>query len=134
MNVVKSAIITIIAKIRPDKIPKSYPIFKTTNSTNPRVFIKMPIDNESRQLSLVQRAANMLPPSLPATATIIIPKQVSQLDQSLSRPIWVRKPVNAKKSGSKAAELNDSSLSLTKDRKPVSDGITTPARKAPKRA
>lgn len=87
MNVVKSAIITIIAKIRADKIPRSYPIFKTTNSINPRVFIKTPIENESRQLMFVQRAASMLPPSLPATATMIITKHVNQLAQSLSRPI-----------------------------------------------
>ena len=72
MNVVTRAIMTIIAKIRPDKIPRSYPIFKTTNSINPRVFIKTPIENESRQLMFIQRAANMLPPwsNIPKLGTL----------------------------------------------------------------
>src|SRR2546426_11017616 len=109
-------------------------MFSTTSSIKPRVFIKTPIENESRQLILVHRAISMLPPNLPATATTIIPKHISHPDQSLSRLICVRKPVKAKKSGSKAAELKASSFSLRKTRHPDTEGMTTPAKKEPKRA
>ena len=87
MKVVARAIITIITKIRADKIPRSYPIFSTTNSINPRVFIKTPIAKESRQLMRVQRAINMLPTSLPITATTIIARQINQLHASFKSVI-----------------------------------------------
>jgi uncharacterized protein YjdB len=49
ITVVTNAIITIMVKISEVNTPKSYPIFKTTNSINPLVFINAPIVKLSRQ-------------------------------------------------------------------------------------
>src|SRR5204863_729384 len=114
INVVTSAIKTIIVKIRPERIPRSYPIFSTTSSTSPLVFMSTPIEKDCDQLIPVQRLINMLPPSLPAIATTIINAHINQSCQSFSSPTCVRNPVKAKKSGSSAYEPNASSLSLRK--------------------
>ena len=87
MQVVTRAMQTIIEKIRGERMPKSYPMLSTISSIKPRVFINAPSENESRQFIPVQRAANMLPPSFPATASTITPAHINQLVQSFSSPI-----------------------------------------------
>ncbi|MNE65849.1 hypothetical protein D3C80_1613660 [compost metagenome] len=49
INVVTSAIITIMVNIIGESTPSSYPILRTISSINPRVFIKAPIYKLSRQ-------------------------------------------------------------------------------------
>src|SRR6476659_7134324 len=109
-------------------------MFNTTNSTSPRVFINAPSENDCDQLIPVQRLMNMLPPSLPAIATIITRAHKAQLCQSFSKLTCVRSPVNAKNNGNKAAALNDASFSRKNKRKSVDGGITTPATNAPNSA
>ena len=72
MNVVTNAIMTIIAKISGVRIPKSYPMFNTTSSISPLVFINAPIINESFQFCPTNLEARALPMNLPATATKIM--------------------------------------------------------------
>ena len=48
------------------------PMLSTTSSIRPRVFIRTPRAKDSRQRMPVERAASMLPPSLPAIATTMI--------------------------------------------------------------
>ena len=72
IKVVTKAIITIMVKTCGVSTFKSNPIFKTTNSINPRVFIKAPIVRLSFQLCPTNFAANALPKNFPTTATNII--------------------------------------------------------------
>ncbi len=75
-----------------------------------------------------------LAPSLPAVATAMISKHSSQPCAPWSRPISVRRPVNAKNSGSSNTELNFSTRARMRSRKPSTSGITVPARNAPNNA
>ena len=70
------------------------------SSIRPRVFIKAPNSSDSRHGIFIIRLTSAVPPSLPTVATTIIPKQMSQSRAPSSRPICVRKPMKAKKSGS----------------------------------
>jgi len=49
MNVVTSAIITIMVNSGGDRMPRSIPAFRITSSTSPRVFIRTPRPSESSQ-------------------------------------------------------------------------------------
>ncbi len=69
INVVTSAIITIIEKTAGESIPRSKPMLRITNSTNPRLFIKIPKALASRLLMPIDRAASIAPSHFPATAT-----------------------------------------------------------------
>src|SRR5690242_14410170 len=109
-------------------------MFSTTNSTNPRVFINAPSENDCDQLIPVQRLINMLPPSLPAIATTITSAHNAQLCQSFSKLTCVRNPVNAKNNGNNAAALNASNFSRKNKRNSADGGITTPATNAPNNA
>ena len=72
IKVVTNAIITIMVKTSGVSTFKSKPIFKTTNSIKPRVFIKAPMVRLSRQFCPTNFAANALPKNFPTTATRII--------------------------------------------------------------
>ena len=61
-------------------------MFSATSSTRPRVFINAPSENESFQFIPINRDASMTPPSLPVTATAMMPPQISQLPRLLNRP------------------------------------------------
>jgi hypothetical protein len=54
----------------------------------------------------------MLPPSLPSVATTMTRPQIAQLRTSFRRPIFVRRPVNAKNRGSRKTEANSSSRAV----------------------
>ena len=49
MNVVTSAMITMMVNSGGDRIPRSRPAFRITSSTKPRVFIRTPRPSESSQ-------------------------------------------------------------------------------------
>jgi hypothetical protein len=97
--------IAIIEKIRGDRTPTSYPIFSTINSIKPQAFMSVPSDNESYQFMPVHPAVKALPPNFPAIATAITPAHINQSDQVFSKPVCVRSPVKAKKSGSRKQEV-----------------------------
>ena len=72
MKVVTSAIRTIMVKRAGESTPISSPAFRTTSSTNPRVFISTPSASESFQVIPVALAVRAAPASLPSTAVAII--------------------------------------------------------------
>ena len=71
-KVVANAMITIIENSTGDRMPRSRPMLRTTSSTSPRVFSRMPICNASAHVMPVARAATAEPIPLPATATASI--------------------------------------------------------------
>ena len=75
MKVVTSAISTIIANSAGEITPMSRPTLSTTSSMSPRVFISVPIAQESRHDIPLVRAASAEPPSLPKTATAMMSAQ-----------------------------------------------------------
>ena len=75
MNVVIRAIITIMEKSAGEITFRSSPMLRITSSIKPRVFISIPSEVASRQLSPPTRAAMLVPPSFPKTATAIIKMQ-----------------------------------------------------------
>ena len=64
MSLVNNAIITIMEKSVGERLCRSSPIPRTTNSTRPRVFTKTPTITDSRQLSTVARIQMALTNSL----------------------------------------------------------------------
>ena len=72
MAVVTSAMMTIIAKTLSLMTARSRPTLRITNSINPRVFIRMPMADASRQSFPSARAAMNDPPNFPRQATKII--------------------------------------------------------------
>ncbi len=75
MNVVTIAISTIMVKSADEMTPMSSPIFKTTSSISPRVFINIQTAPASRQGMPLRRAPKVAPPNLPATATTMMSPQ-----------------------------------------------------------
>src|ERR1017187_9903442 len=73
-------------------------------------------------------------PSCPEVATRISARQMSQLAGPWSRPICVRKPVKATKSGRRNTELKCSSRTRREFRNSPCEGMATPARNEPNRA
>ena len=134
IKVVTNAIITIMVKTSGVSTFKSKPIFKTTNSIKPRVFIKAPMVKLSRQFCPTNFAANALPKNFPTTATRIIKPVTFHKYGSLIRPICVRNPVNTKNSGSNNIKETSSTFSINTFLNLEISGIITPVIKAPKRA
>jgi hypothetical protein len=93
MNVVTSAMMTIIAKRVGEITPRSSPMLRTMSSISPRVFIKMPIAAASRHRRPVSLPATKLPPNLPTQATRMMSPHMSQELGLSSNPIWVRSPL-----------------------------------------
>ena len=81
----------------------SRPTFRITSSINPRVFISAPTVKASRQLIPVSLAAVAAPPIFPVTATSNTNANTAHNPAPLINPTDVRKPVNAKNTGSKTA-------------------------------
>ena len=52
--------------------PICKPMFRMTSSTKPRVFMRIPMADDSRQFNPVRRAATVDPPNFPRHATNII--------------------------------------------------------------
>ena len=99
------------------------------------MFINAPSFSDSRHDIFIIRLASDVPPSLPTVATAIITRQISQSHELFSRPIRVRRPIKAKKSGSSRTELKMFDLViLAFGESRHRQGITMPARKAPKSA
>src|SRR6185437_14208238 len=133
MKVVARAISTSIVNSDGDRIPRSSPAFRITNSTNPRVFIKAPKPAESLQFIPVSLAVKAAPASFPATAIAMIASAYSHITLSVNKSMRVRRPVSAKNSGSKRATLSDSIRSTASSIMPLL-GKTSPAIKAPNSA
>lgn len=98
--VVAMAITTIIENKAGEITLMSRPMFSTTSSIRPRVFIREPSVSESRHDNPARRAARLVPPSFPATAPAMINPQSHQPAMPLTCPIAVRRPVYAKNKGS----------------------------------
>jgi hypothetical protein len=93
MNVVTSAMITIIVNRRGEITPRSRPMLSTISSISPRVFINTPSAVASRHPIPIHRAATALPPSFPTTATAVIARHTSQSVGSSRSPMLVRSPL-----------------------------------------
>ena len=72
--------------------PRSRPMLSTISSVRPRVFIKAPSADESRQLKPLYRAASMAPIHLPTTATTNRINATTQSCQRSSEPICDLEP------------------------------------------
>src|SRR5450631_2431217 len=72
MNVVASAMSTIIVKSVGERMPRSRPAFSITSSTSPRVFIRTPKPSESLHVIPVALAVSAAPASLPTTAMAVM--------------------------------------------------------------
>ena len=134
IKVVTKAIITIIAKTSGVKTPKSYPMFNTTNSIKPRVFIKAPMVKLSFQFCPTNLAATALPTNFPVTATKIINPAVCHKCGVSNNPICVLKPVKTKNKGSNKTNETSSIFSMNKFLNLRLSGIIVPAKKAPNSA
>ncbi len=109
--------------------PMSRPMLTTTISINPRVFIRTPMAAASRQEKRTMRALSIAPPNLPRIAVPMTSAQQSQSAGVVKRPMFMRRPVTAKKSGRRIALMpRICSASFS------SFGMIAPARNAPKRA
>src|SRR6185503_9701737 len=95
-RVVTRAIRTIIANRVGEMTFRSRPMLRTTSSSRPRVFIRIPRAAASRGEEPVERAARKVPPNLPAEATRMMTPHTSHCSAPWTRPIWVRIPVEAK--------------------------------------
>ena len=111
MNVVTSAITTIMEKNAGEITPISRPTLRMTSSIRPRVFIRTPTAVDSRQPVPAHRAAIKQPPSLPTIAISITMPQTNHMRvPSISRML-VLKPVNAKYNGNRSSTVVLSNLS-----------------------
>jgi len=86
--VVASAINTSMANNNGEITPRSSPIFRTINSIRPRVFIRIPMADESRQSKPLTLAAKALPPNLPRDATPMISRQNIQVSAPSNKQSW----------------------------------------------
>ncbi len=109
-------------------------MLRTTSSIRPRVFISAPIASASRQPMPLHRAARLLPPSFPATATAMTSPQTAQSPALSSRPISVRSPDAAKNSGSSTTAANGSTAPRTAAVSSRAGDSATPAMNAPNSA
>ncbi len=93
MKVVTRAMMTIIVKRVGEMTFKSRPMLSTMSSIRPRVFIRMPRAEASRQRSPVSRPATALPPNLPAQATKMMRPHITHEFPVSRRPSCVRSPL-----------------------------------------
>jgi hypothetical protein len=90
------------------------------SSTRPLQLIRTPIVKLSLHTNLHALAARVPPMILPANATAITPTTYAHVMPSLSRPIFVLNPDNAKYSGRNSTVTRSSIFSVSLIAKPPS--------------
>ena len=96
MNVVNSAMITIMENSAGEITPISKPMLRMTNSIRPRVFISVPSPAASRSGMPLSQEARVDPPSLPTVATKMIRPQYIHICGPFTSPMLVRKSGESK--------------------------------------
>ena len=85
-----------------ERMPRSSPMLRMTNSTSPRVFIKTPTAVASRHDIPLILAATSEPHNLPMIASAIMTAQYIHIRAPEIRKKLERSPVKAKKRGSRS--------------------------------
>ncbi len=109
-------------------------MLSTMSSIRPRVFIRIPSADASRQRRPVARAASALPPNLPRHAAAMTIAHIPHACAESRRPVCVRRPLYAKNSGNSSTTTRSSSLSARSCAKPFAFGVMAPKRNAPNSA
>ena len=128
------AMTTSMANSAGEMTRSSSPMFKTMSSMRPRVFMRTPSAEASRQPMPVSRAAIAEPPNFPIEATPMMARQTSHSAPVETRPISVRMPVKAKNAGNRRTTTMSSRRSVRSRARLESCGMTAPMAKAPKTA